>query len=98
MIFEPGFSTASAVTELAGRGVGLDVVRRNVEALRGSVSVASPESGGTCFTIRLPLSLAIVPGFVVSAAGETFILPLDGRFECLELRRTACGGPKARGS
>ena len=97
LIFEPGFSTASAVTELAGRGVGLDVVRRNVEALRGSVSVTSPEGGGTCFTIRLPLSLAIVPGFAVSAAGETFILPLDGVFECLELPRDGLRGPDGSG-
>jgi two-component system chemotaxis sensor kinase CheA len=85
MIFEPGFSTASSVTEVSGRGVGLDVVRRNVDALRGSVSVSSREGLGTTFTIRLPLSLAIVPGFAVETAGETYILPLDAVFECLEL-------------
>jgi two-component system, chemotaxis family, sensor kinase CheA len=85
LIFEPGFSTASAVTEVSGRGVGLDVVRRNVDALRGSVTVSSREGEGTTFTIRLPLSLAIVPGFAVQTAGETYILPLDGVFECLEL-------------
>ena len=85
LIFEPGFSTASAVTEVSGRGVGLDVVRRNVEALRGSVRVASREGQGTTFTIRLPLSLSIIPGFAVLAGAETFILPLEAVVECLEL-------------
>ena len=97
LIFEPGFSTASAVTELSGRGVGLDVVRRNVDALRGSVSVSSREGEGTTFTIRLPLSLAIVPGFAVQVAGETYILPLDGVFECLELPAGELRGPDGSG-
>ena len=61
------------------------MVQRNVEALRGSVTVASSEGRGTTFTIRLPLSLAIVPGFAIRAAGETYILPLEAVSECLEL-------------
>jgi len=85
LIFSPGFSTAAAVTEVSGRGVGLDVVRRNVESLRGSVSVASREGVGTTFSIRLPLSLAIIPGFAVRSAGETYIVPLEAVLECLEL-------------
>jgi two-component system chemotaxis sensor kinase CheA len=97
MIFEPGFSTASSVTEVSGRGVGLDVVRRNVDALRGSVSVSSREGLGTTFTIRLPLSLAIVPGFAVETAGETYILPLDGVFECLELPQGELRAPDGSG-
>jgi two-component system, chemotaxis family, sensor kinase CheA len=97
LIFAPGFSTAAAVTELSGRGVGLDVVQRNIDALRGSVSVASREGHGTTFTIRLPLSLAIVPGFAVQAAGETFILPLDGVHECLELPKGELRGPDGSG-
>jgi two-component system chemotaxis sensor kinase CheA len=97
LIFEPGFSTAAAVTELSGRGVGLDVVQRNIDALRGSVSVASREGEGTSFTIRLPLSLAIVPGFAVATAGETFILPLDGVLECLELPASGLRGREGEG-
>jgi two-component system chemotaxis sensor kinase CheA len=97
LIFAPGFSTAAAVTEVSGRGVGLDVVQRNVNALRGSVAVASREGEGTTFTIRLPLSLAIVPGFAVQAAGETFILPLDGVHECLELPKGELRGPDGSG-
>ena len=97
MIFEPGFSTASSVTEVSGRGVGLDVVQRNVDALRGSVAVSSREGAGTTFSIRLPLSLAIVPGFAVATAGETYILPLDAVFECLELPRGELRGPDGSG-
>jgi two-component system chemotaxis sensor kinase CheA len=85
LIFEPGFSTASDVTELSGRGVGLDVVRRNVEALRGSVRVTSRAGQGAVFTIRLPLSLSIIPGFAVSVLGETYVVPLDAVEECLRL-------------
>jgi two-component system chemotaxis sensor kinase CheA len=97
LIFEPGFSTAAAVTEVSGRGVGLDVVRRNVEALRGSVSVTSRRGVGTTFTIRLPLSLAIVPGFAVTAAGETYIVPLEAVLECLELPASGLQGPDGSG-
>ena len=97
LIFEPGFSTAAEVTEVSGRGVGLDVVRRNVEALRGSVSVASRPGIGTTFTLRLPLSLAIVPGFTVRAAGETYIVPLEAVLECLELPPSGLRGPEGSG-
>jgi two-component system, chemotaxis family, sensor kinase CheA len=97
LIFEPGFSTAAGVTEVSGRGVGLDVVQRNVEALRGSVAVLSREGRGTTFTIRLPLSLAIVPGFAVRAAGETYILPLEAVSECLELPREGLTGREGSG-
>jgi two-component system, chemotaxis family, sensor kinase CheA len=89
LIFEPGFSTADKVTELSGRGVGMDVVRRNVEALRGSVTVASREGQGTTFCIRLPLTLAIIDGFGTVAGGETYVVPTEAVIECLELPRTA---------
>jgi two-component system, chemotaxis family, sensor kinase CheA len=85
LVFEPGLSTSETVTEISGRGVGMDVVRRNVEALRGSVSVESREGAGTSVTIRLPLTLAIIQGFQVGVAGETYILPLDAVVECVEL-------------
>ncbi len=83
LILEPGFSTVDAVTELSGRGVGMDVVRRNIEALRGSVSVETREGHGTTITIRLPLTLAIIDGFAVRVGAETYVLPLDVVVECL---------------
>jgi len=85
LVFEPGLSTSETVTDISGRGVGMDVVRRNVEALRGSVTVESAPGRGTAITIRVPLTLAIIQGFRVGVGGETFILPLDAVVECLEL-------------
>jgi two-component system, chemotaxis family, sensor kinase CheA len=87
LILEPGFSTASAVTEFSGRGVGMDVVRRNVEALRGVISIESRAGVGTTITIRLPLTLAIIRGFAVGVDEETYIMPLDAVIECIELPR-----------
>jgi two-component system, chemotaxis family, sensor kinase CheA len=84
-VFEPGFSTAEVVTELSGRGVGMDVVRRNVEALRGTIEVASEDGQGSIVTIRLPLTLAIIDGFAVGVGEETYILPLHAITECLAL-------------
>jgi two-component system, chemotaxis family, sensor kinase CheA len=85
LIFQPGFSTADKVSELSGRGVGLDVVRRNVNALSGAVHVASQKGQGTTFTIRLPLTLAIIDGFAVKVDTETYVIPLGSVQECLEL-------------
>lgn len=85
VLFRAGFSTAEAVTDLSGRGVGLDVVRRNVEALHGSVEIASQEGLGTAITIRLPLTLAIIDGFSVLAGNDTFIVPQQYVVECAEL-------------
>lgn len=75
LIFQPGFSTAKQVTDVSGRGVGMDVVRRNIEALRGRVDIASTPGKGTVFTIRLPLTLAIIDGMVVRVGEERFIIP-----------------------
>jgi two-component system chemotaxis sensor kinase CheA len=85
LVFEPGLSTADAVTELSGRGVGMDVVRRNMEALRGTVAVESQEGTGTTVRLRLPLTLAIIEGFLVGGAGEVFVLPVDAVAECVDL-------------
>ena len=85
LIFEPGFSTAEKVTDVSGRGVGMDVVRRNIEALRGTVTVESNPGAGTTLTIRLPLTLAIIDGFLVGVAEEKYVLPLDVVVECIEL-------------
>jgi len=83
LIFEPGFSTAAAVTDLSGRGVGMDVVKRNIEALRGSVDVTSQPGAGTLVTVRLPLTLAIIDGFQVGVGRSRFVLPLDMVDECV---------------
>jgi two-component system chemotaxis sensor kinase CheA len=86
LIFEPGFSTAEQVTNLSGRGVGMDVVKRNIVALRGSVDVASTEGQGTTVTVRLPLTLAIINGFQVGVGKSVFVIPMDMVEECIEFR------------
>jgi two-component system, chemotaxis family, sensor kinase CheA len=85
LIFEPGFSTTTAIDTVSGRGVGLDVVRRNVEALRGSIAVSSVPGQGTTFSIRLPLTLAIIQGFSVAVDDEAFVVPLESVVSCLDL-------------
>ena len=86
LIWEPGFSTADQVTNLSGRGVGMDVVRRNIQSLRGNCDVASNEGEGTTFTIRLPLTLAIIDGFLVGVGKAVYVIPLDMVIECIELK------------
>ena len=86
LIFEPGFSTAEAVTNLSGRGVGMDVVRSNIEALRGSVLLDSIEGHGSTIEIRLPLTLAIIDGFLIGVGASRFIFPLDAVVEVIEGR------------
>jgi two-component system chemotaxis sensor kinase CheA len=91
LIFEPGFSTAERVTNLSGRGVGMDVVRRNIEALRGSVMLSSVEGAGSSIEIRLPLTLAIIDGFLIGVGASRFIFPLDAVVEVIENRPAATG-------
>lgn len=76
LIFAPGFSTAEKVTDISGRGVGMDVVRRNLEAIRGRIDITSVPGKGTTFAIRLPLTLAVTDGMLVKVGGERFIVPL----------------------
>jgi len=85
LIFAAGFSTAEQISNISGRGVGMDVVRRNIEALRGSVSIDSELGVGTTITIQLPLTLAIIDGFNVSIDNESYIFPLEMIHECLTL-------------
>ena len=85
LIFEAGLSTAQEVSDISGRGVGMDVVRKNIEALRGSIEVDSAENKGSKIVIRLPLTLAIIDGFLVQAGGTKYIIPLDLICECIEL-------------
>ena len=84
LIFEPGFSTASAVTNLSGRGVGMDSVRRDIDALRGTIDIDNAPGNGCCFRIRLPLTLAIIEGFLVSVGDQYFVIPLELMTECVE--------------
>jgi two-component system chemotaxis sensor kinase CheA len=84
LIFAPGFSTAEKVTDLSGRGVGMDVVRQNIEQLRGTVDIHSVPGQGCTFRIHLPLTLAIIDGFQVAVGDADFVLPLDLVVECLE--------------
>jgi len=84
LIFQPGFSTADEVTDLSGRGVGMDVVRKNILALGGEVAIESHAGRGTRITVRLPLTLAILDGMLVSVGGETFVLPLGFVIEALQ--------------
>ena len=103
LIFEPGFSTADTVTDLSGRGVGMDVVRRNIEALRGSVDVESREGENTTITLRLPLTLAVIDALIVGVGAETYVIPIDSIIECVELpgaerdRERSCGVINLRG-
>jgi len=89
LIFEPGFSTAAAISDLSGRGVGMDVVRRNVQALRGNVSISSQRGAGSTVHIRLPLTLAIIEGFGVGVGEESYVIPLDQVLECVDLSTQA---------
>ncbi|WP_225772335.1 chemotaxis protein CheA [Pseudomonas sp. Marseille-Q5115] len=97
LIFEPGFSTAAAVTNLSGRGVGMDVVKRNITGLRGSIELFSPPGEGTTVRIRLPLTLAMIDGLLVEAAGSSYVIPLGMVRECMELVPGERDALRARG-
>ncbi|WP_396615750.1 chemotaxis protein CheW [Lysobacter soli] len=84
LVFHPGFSTAEQLTDLSGRGVGMDVVKKNIAALGGQVEIRSKKGTGTTVSIRLPLTLAILDGMTVAVGGEVFILPLNSVIESLQ--------------
>ena len=84
LMFEPGFSTAEQVTSLSGRGVGMDVVKRNITAMRGTVAIDSQPGVGTTVSVRLPLTLAMIDGFLVSVGSAMFVIPMDMIEECVE--------------
>jgi two-component system chemotaxis sensor kinase CheA len=96
LIMKPGFSTANEVTSVSGRGVGMDVVQRSLEGLRGSLEIASVKGRGTTITLKLPLTLAIIDGLLVTIGPSYFVLPVASVLECFELprkqMRTANGG------
>ena len=85
LIFEAGFSTAAEITEVSGRGVGMDVVKRNISDMGGRVEIQSTAGVGSCMSVRLPLTLAILDGMSVGVAGETYLLPLGGVVESLQV-------------
>jgi two-component system chemotaxis sensor kinase CheA len=85
LVLLPGFSTAKTVTNVSGRGVGLDVVKRAIDALRGTIEISSDKGTGTVITLRLPLTLAIIDGFLTKVGEEHFIFPLSLVYECVEL-------------
>jgi two-component system chemotaxis sensor kinase CheA len=87
LIFAPGFSTAEKVTSVSGRGVGMDVVKRNIDALRGRISLDSETGRGTTVSVRIPLTLAIIDGLQVQVGDSYFIMPLSAVEECVELIR-----------
>lgn len=84
LLFEPGFSTAPTVTDLSGRGVGMDVVRKSVQALGGRISVASQPGRGTTFTLSMPLTLAVMDGMLVTVCGECMVIPLTALLESVQ--------------
>ena len=85
LIFAPGFSTAAAVTNLSGRGVGMDVVKRTIESLRGTIDVQSAPGEGSTITLRIPLTLAIIEGLLVRVGEGRYVIPLGAVEECIEL-------------
>ncbi len=93
LIFAPGFSTADKLTDLSGRGVGMDVVKRNIESLRGQISLSSREGFGTTTQIRLPLTLAMIDGFLTTVGGVHYVLPLAVVSECIAVPRECVDAP-----
>ncbi len=92
IIFEPGFSTAKEVSDVSGRGVGMDVVKRNIEALRGSIDIESETGHGTTITLNIPLTLAIIDGLLVQIGQEFFVFPLSVVESCIEIEHAQIVG------
>jgi two-component system chemotaxis sensor kinase CheA len=97
LAFMPGLSTKDTITKLSGRGIGMDVVRRNIEALRGSVSLASRPGNGVTASLKVPLTVAVIQGFGVRVGLETYILPLDSILECVHLDTDSAMGSEVGG-
>lgn len=95
LLFHPGFSTARSISALSGRGVGMDVVKRTIEAMRGSIDLTTIPGRGSCVTLRLPLTLAIIDGLLIRVGEGRYIIPLSAVEECLEL--TPADDARSRG-
>jgi two-component system chemotaxis sensor kinase CheA len=87
LIFLPGFSTAETISDISGRGVGMDVVRRNIQDVGGRISLKSERGRGMTLTLALPLTLAVMDGMVIKVGGETYVLPMSAIVECLRPAR-----------
>ncbi|MGD9160985.1 MAG: chemotaxis protein CheA [Desulfobacteraceae bacterium] len=96
LIFEPGFSTAAEVTDVSGRGVGMDVVKKGIENLRGSIEVESQKGRGTTITLKLPLTLAIIDGLLVDIGKDLYVIPLSVVEECVEMSREEANRSRER--
>jgi two-component system, chemotaxis family, sensor kinase CheA len=96
LIFAPGFSTAKEVTSLSGRGVGMDVVKRTIDGLRGTIEVATRPGQGSTMTLRLPLTLAIIDGMLVRVGNGRYTIPLAAVEECVELPENAASHARGR--
>ncbi len=96
LIFAPGFSTAGEVTSVSGRGVGMDVVKKSIEGLRGSIEIKSQKGAGTTITLKLPLTLAIIDGLLVDIGKDFYVMPLSVVEECVEISRTEADRARAR--
>ena len=92
LIFAPGFSTAATISDVSGRGVGMDVVRRSIQALGGRITISSRPGNGTTFSLSLPLTLAVLDGMVVTVAGQTLVVPLSAIVETLQPKATDVHG------
>ncbi len=92
LVFQPGFSTAEQISNLSGRGVGMDVVKRGIMALRGTIDLSSVEGVGTTVCIRLPLTLAIIDGFLLGVGKSSYVVPLSMVVECIEMSREQTNG------
>ncbi|MEZ4527251.1 MAG: chemotaxis protein CheA [Desulfobacterales bacterium] len=96
LIFLPGFSTVGEISEISGRGVGMDVVKRSIENLRGSVEISSKKGEGTAITMKLPLTLAIIEGLLVEVGPTAYVLPLSVVEECMELAQSTVRNARGR--
>lgn len=96
LIFAPGFSSAEQITDISGRGVGMDVVRTNIKSLKGTINISSEKGKGTTFTMSLPLTLAIIDALMVDVAGETFAIPLDAVSETTKIEASRLTDMKGR--
>ena len=92
LIFAPGFSTAATISDVSGRGVGMDVVRRSIQALGGRITITSRPGRGTTFSLSLPLTLAVLDGMVVTVSGQTLVVPLSSIVETLQPKQTDVHG------
>ena len=97
LIMQPGFSTADEISDVSGRGVGMDVVRKNIQSLGGSIEIHSTPGAGSCFTVRLPLTLAILDGQTIAVSSQNYIVPIVSIVESVQIRKEHLNHVAGRG-